>query len=56
MQTRKWQDQSGAEKYTTEIVLGAYRGELVMLDGKPQDEAVEPPERLPVNAPLDLEF
>lgn len=56
LQTRKWTDQAGTEKYTTEIVLGAYRGELVMLDGKPQDEAVEPPERLPVNAPLDLEF
>jgi len=32
LQTRKWQDQSGAEKYTTEIVLQRYRGELTMLD------------------------
>ncbi|WP_374382563.1 single-stranded DNA-binding protein [Dongia sp.] len=34
LQTRKWTDQSGAEKYTTEIVLQKYRGELTMLDGK----------------------
>lgn len=31
LQTRKWTDQGGAERYTTEIVLGKYRGELVML-------------------------
>ena len=34
LQTRKWTDQSGQDKYTTEIVLQNYRGELVMLDGK----------------------
>ncbi|MBL8550299.1 MAG: single-stranded DNA-binding protein [Hyphomonadaceae bacterium] len=34
LQTRKWQDQSGAEKYTTEVVLQRFRGELTMLDGK----------------------
>ena len=34
LQTRKWQDQSGADKYTTEIVLQKYRGELQMLDSK----------------------
>ena len=34
LQTRKWTDQSGAEKYTTEVVLGQYRGELTMLDGR----------------------
>ena len=33
LQTRKWTDQSGAEKYTTEVVLQKYRGELTMLDG-----------------------
>ena len=32
LQTRKWQDQSGQEKYTTEIVLQRYRGELTILD------------------------
>jgi len=34
LQTRKWTDQSGQEKYTTEIVLQRYRGELTMLGGK----------------------
>ncbi len=34
LQTRKWQDQSGVEKYTTEIVLQRFRGELTILDGR----------------------
>lgn len=34
LQTRKYNDASGQEKYSTEIVLGAYRGELVVLDSK----------------------
>ncbi|MEQ8165196.1 MAG: single-stranded DNA-binding protein [Alphaproteobacteria bacterium] len=32
LQTRKWQDQNGNDRYTTEIVLQKYRGELQMLD------------------------
>ena len=35
LETRKWQDQSGQDRYSTEIVLRPYKGELVMLDGKP---------------------
>lgn len=34
LQTRKWTDQSGQEKYSTEIVLQRYRGELQMLGDK----------------------
>src|SRR5579859_2157613 len=34
IQTRKWSDQSGVEKYSTEIVLQKFRGELTMLDGR----------------------
>jgi single-strand DNA-binding protein len=34
LQTRKWTDQSGQERYTTEIVLQRYRGELTMLDSR----------------------
>jgi single-strand DNA-binding protein len=34
LETRKWTDQSGAEKYTTEVVLRPYRGELTLLDGR----------------------
>ncbi|MEM8849265.1 MAG: single-stranded DNA-binding protein [Pseudomonadota bacterium] len=31
LETRKWQDQSGQDRYTTEIVVGAFEGKLVML-------------------------
>ncbi len=34
LQSRKWTDQSGQDRYTTEIVLQRYRGELTMLDGR----------------------
>lgn len=34
LQTRKWTDKDGAEKFTTEVVLQRYRGELTMLDGR----------------------
>lgn len=37
LETRKWQDQSGADRYTTEIVLWPYRGELVLLDKRDGD-------------------
>jgi single-strand DNA-binding protein len=38
LQTRKWTDQSGQEKYTTEVVLQRFRGELTLLGGR-GDEA-----------------
>ena len=34
LQTRKWTDKDGNEKYTTEVVLQRYRGDLTMLDAK----------------------
>ena len=34
LQTRKWQDQSGADRYTTEVVLQRFRGELQLLDSR----------------------
>ncbi len=34
LQTRKWTDQSGNDKYTTEVVLQRFRGELVLLDSR----------------------
>jgi single-strand DNA-binding protein len=34
IQTRKWQDQSGGDRYSTEIVLQRFRGELVLLDSR----------------------
>jgi single-strand DNA-binding protein len=34
LQTRKWQDKEGMDRYTTEVVLGRFRGELTMLDSR----------------------
>ncbi|MYZ47352.1 single-stranded DNA-binding protein [Propylenella binzhouense] len=34
LQTRKWQDQSGQERYTTEVVLQGFNSQLTMLDGR----------------------
>ena len=34
LQTRKWQDRDGNDRWTTEVVLQRFRGELVMLDGR----------------------
>ena len=34
LETRKWQDQSGQDRYTTEIVLRQYRGELQLIGGR----------------------
>ncbi|MDQ2634848.1 MAG: single-stranded DNA-binding protein [Pseudomonadota bacterium] len=36
LQTRKWQDQSGQDRYSTEVVLQKFRGELQMLDARGQ--------------------
>jgi single-strand DNA-binding protein len=41
LQTRKWTDQSGAEKYSTEVVLQAFNGQLVMLSDPPGREESE---------------
>jgi single-strand DNA-binding protein len=41
LETRKWADKDGVERYATEVVLRPYRGDLVMLDRKDQpDEAL----------------
>ena len=40
LQTRKWTDQSGQEKYTTEIVLQRYRGELTLLGSRPNSNEI----------------
>ncbi len=34
LQTRKWTDQQGQERYTTEVSLARYRGEMTLLDGR----------------------
>jgi single-strand DNA-binding protein len=52
LQTRKWTDKEGQERYTTEIVLGRFNGQLTMLDGRsggegfsggPDDDAAPAP-------------
>lgn len=39
LQTRKWTDQSGQERYTTEVVIGRFKGELVLLDSNRGEES-----------------
>jgi single-strand DNA-binding protein len=39
LQTRKWTDQSGVERYTTEVVLQAFNGALTLLDARKSDHA-----------------
>lgn len=34
LQTRKWQDQSGQDRYSTEVVISRFRGDLTLLDGR----------------------
>ncbi len=41
LQTRKWQDQSGNDRYTTEVVLQRFRGELQLLDSRASGEGRE---------------
>lgn len=41
LQTRKWTDQQGADRYSTEVVLRGFRGELTMLDARPEGAPVE---------------
>lgn len=53
LETRKWQDQSGADKYTTEIVLRPYRGELTLLDGPNGGERQERREEPQTRGPVD---
>jgi single-strand DNA-binding protein len=38
LQTRKWTDKDGAEKYSTEVVVQGFGGELILLDGKPSSD------------------
>lgn len=42
LQTRKWQDQSGADRYSTEVVLRGFNGTLTMLDGRNSDSTPAP--------------
>jgi single-strand DNA-binding protein len=50
LQTRKWTDQAGNDRYSTEIVLQKFRGELVLLDAKTNDAHQNAAERELVDA------
>ncbi len=51
LETRKWTDQSGQEKYTTEVVLRQFRGELTMLDGRAGGGGAGPEDDMGGSAP-----
>ncbi|GBQ72649.1 single-strand DNA binding protein Ssb [Ameyamaea chiangmaiensis NBRC 103196] len=42
LQTRKWTDQSGQERFTTEVVIDRFRGDMVLIDSKPADADAAP--------------
>lgn len=50
--TRKWTDQSGIERYTTEVVLQGYNASLVLLDGKPDGQQSQPDNHLNDDIPF----
>lgn len=54
LQTRKWQDQSGNDRYSTEVVLQGYTCSLTLLDGKPDTQ--REPERQSGFADGDVDF
>ncbi len=41
-QTRRWKDQQGNDRYSTEVVLSAYNGQIILLDGKGAGDRQEP--------------
>lgn len=55
LETRKWQDQSGNDRYSTEVVLRPYKGELTMLDNRSQTGAASEPERSQAPAGDDID-
>jgi len=56
LQTRKWQDQSGADRYSTEVVLQGFDAKILLLDGKPQGEGgYEPRQHAPTGRPNQAE-
>lgn len=64
MQTRKWQDQNGQDKYSTEIVLQGFDSKMVMLDGRKDNDSQQhsgggytpsQSHQAPLNTPSDLD-
>lgn len=59
LQTRSWEDQSGQKKYTTEVVLQKFRGELQLLDSRSSEDSGRAPRQEPEGsyggAPADFD-
>ena len=53
VQTRKWQDGQGTDKYTTEIVLSSFKSELQLLDARETSEGYEPARAKPAETNYD---
>lgn len=58
LQTRKWQDQSGNDRYSTEVVLGQYRGDIQILDSREarEDGPAPPRDMAPANLDDEIPF
>ncbi|WP_208442343.1 single-stranded DNA-binding protein [Bartonella raoultii] len=55
LQTRKWQDKNGVERYVTEVILPQYKGELQLLDSKNDDNQDQSsPYDRSIYRPLDM--
>jgi len=52
LQTRKWQDQSGQDKYSTEVVVQRFRGDLQILSAEKRQDQPDDPQR-PLDEPED---
>lgn len=52
LQTRKWQDQSGQDRYSTEVVVQGFGGEMVLLDGREQQPDRQAPSGLDDEIPF----
>lgn len=48
LQTRKWTDKDGVDKYSTEVVLSGFGGQLILLDGAPKSDALAATDLTPV--------
>src|SRR5579871_3920208 len=53
LQTRKWQDQTGQDRYTTEVVLSRFRGELTLLDRAGDSIGANNGDAFGASSPLD---
>lgn len=56
LQTRKWTDKDGLEKYSTEVVLQNFNGTIIMLDGKKQESSAESAESNSIVAEAQKQF